>query len=307
MANSNSHSAWRGKAETVPGVVKLGAYGRERMFGRDCQDAINTRQRKLRNALIEPDELIGKRIERVQKLKRRATMNLTDTQMIILQGAMSNDDGNILPISKSCKAFGVSLTKSIEKLYKEGLILKIYVGRNEPHILEDDVAYSYTITNAGRIALGYEPEEEKMTTHHIEEVHTIELPLTKGEIKAKAQADNLARRAIAAAARVEALREKARVRAEKDAARGTKEAAGDNRKKNAPFVDGKRLFALTDTNHHREGSKAHASLAIIHKYPGILFEEYLTEGGKLQDLAMDLVRGYVEVVVADADALSEAA
>lgn len=133
-----------------------------------------------------------------------------------------------------------------------------------------------------------------------------EIPMTKGEAKAKEQAQNLAKRAAAAQKRVEALHAKSIARAKKDAARTVKQAS-NSRKRNAPFVEGKRLFALTNTNHHKSGSKAWSGLQIILTYPGISYEDYIAHGGKLQDLALEIVRGCVDVVNPKADAVVDAA
>lgn len=75
-------------------------------------------------------------------------------------------------------------------------------------------------------------------------------------------------------------------------------AAGNGRRGRNSMFDGRR-FKVKDgmkANPRREGTKGHASFAVLLNNPeGVKYEDYLAAGGRRVDLAWDLVHGNVEV------------
>lgn len=83
---------------------------------------------------------------------------LTDTQLVILSAAIQRTDGAILPLPKSIKARGAALTRLIDALKRNRLIMALprdpdapIDGRTEPTLV---------ITDAGRRAIGAEETGE---------------------------------------------------------------------------------------------------------------------------------------------------
>lgn len=78
----------------------------------------------------------------------------------------------------------------------------------------------------------------------------------------------------------------------------SKEAKAETRGRKATGA-GKKLYPLPDVislgNPRRVGTHGHKSMQIIIDNPGILTEDYLSKGGRLNDLRWDIERGRVEL------------
>jgi hypothetical protein len=78
------------------------------------------------------------------------------------------------------------------------------------------------------------------------------------------------------------------------AARGATGRAATDAPTNSQFA-GKKLFPATADNPRAAGTGGHRSFAIIADQPGLTYEAFRVAGGRRQDLAWDVARGWVEV------------
>ncbi len=87
---------------------------------------------------------------------------LTDTQLVILSGAARRQDGAVLPLPKSLKNKGGTVTKTLDGLRKKGLLNEKPAARNATAWREgeDGRRMMLVITDAGLQAIDGEPAEE---------------------------------------------------------------------------------------------------------------------------------------------------
>lgn len=75
-----------------------------------------------------------------------------------------------------------------------------------------------------------------------------------------------------------------------------KAASGAGRPRGTTQFAGKTLVALVEENPRRQGTKGHASFAILLGNPkGVPYEQYIEKGGRNNDLRWDLAKKWVAV------------
>jgi hypothetical protein len=87
---------------------------------------------------------------------------LTDTQLVILSSAAKRDDRAALPLPKSLKVQGGAATSILKGLLKRGLVAEQPAAPDVPlwREAEDGQRLTLVITDAGRVALGVETDEQ---------------------------------------------------------------------------------------------------------------------------------------------------
>jgi len=80
---------------------------------------------------------------------------LTDTQLIILSAAGQRDDGTVLPLPKSLKLRGGTVSQFLKRLLKKGLLDEQTTGHSAAAWREkkDGQRVALVITDAGRQAM----------------------------------------------------------------------------------------------------------------------------------------------------------
>jgi hypothetical protein len=88
-----------------------------------------------------------------------ATLNLTDTQLVLLSAASQRDDGLLV---QPARLKGGAATAVVEKLLLTAYVEEIAVGRDDPHWRQDGNGWfvGLKITQAGLRAIGIGQEED---------------------------------------------------------------------------------------------------------------------------------------------------
>jgi DNA-binding MarR family transcriptional regulator len=91
---------------------------------------------------------------------------LTDTQLIILSSAGQRDDGTVLPLPKSLKLQGGTVSRVLKNLLKKGLLEEQPTGDIAAAWREgkDGQRFTLVITDAGRQAIGVAADEQSLPT-----------------------------------------------------------------------------------------------------------------------------------------------
>ncbi len=89
---------------------------------------------------------------------------LTDTQLVVLSAAARRKDGAVLPLPKSLKIKGGTVTKTLENLRKKGLLEEKPASREAAawREREDGRRMMLILTEAGLQAIGGEPAGESI-------------------------------------------------------------------------------------------------------------------------------------------------
>jgi DNA-binding MarR family transcriptional regulator len=88
---------------------------------------------------------------------KEATMpRLTDTQLVILSAAAGREGGAVLPLSKSLKVRGGTVTNALKSLLKKGLVAERPARRDASawRETEDGQRFALAISDAGLAAIG---------------------------------------------------------------------------------------------------------------------------------------------------------
>ena len=115
------------------------------------------------------------------------TIRLNDLQLVLLSSAAARENGSLIPLPETCAQDRARISKAVAALLRRGLVSELQVTDRKVAWREQEQAViGLFITDAGRVAIGAEPEMEAS-----DELHDGPDDVTDQGAGAAAQAGNL--------------------------------------------------------------------------------------------------------------------